>query len=76
MEKSFNPTKGNRKNNNKAKKDASKAVKKAKNQLKKAQKQKKNAHRFAEMIPEVMDNDSGQSSTDWLAHRPFFFLIA
>ena len=47
--------KGNRKNNNKAKKDASKAVKKAKNQLKKAQKQKKNAHRFAEMLPEVMD---------------------
>lgn len=52
-------TKGNRKNSNKSKKDASKAVKKAKNQLKKAQKQKKNAHRFAEMIPEVMDVDSG-----------------
>ena len=47
--------KGNRKKDNKSKKDASKAVKKAKNQLKKAQKQKKNAHRFAEMLPEVMD---------------------
>ena len=65
-------TKGNRKNSNKSKKDASKAVKKAKNQLKKAQKQKKNAHRFAEMIPEVMDVDSGQGSTDRLANRTLF----
>jgi hypothetical protein len=54
-------TKGNRKKDNKSKKDASKAVKKAKNQLKKAQKQKKNAHRFAEMLPEVLGT-SGDGS--------------
>jgi len=57
-------TKGNRKKDNKSKKDANKAVKKAKNQLKKAQKQKKNAHRFAEMLPEVMDPEDLAGSGD------------
>ena len=39
-------------------------LKKAKNQLKKAQKQKKNAHRFAEMLPEVMDPEELAGSGD------------